>query len=134
MGGGAEVGLPAAAAAQLAGEQVVGGVGAARGGVFAALLEDPLCPLEQMRLDERLVGGVVPLAAVVDLAEVGAVANDGEHALAAPRSALPGAVPVLVEPAGDRGGAELAVGVEVEDARHERRLGRVGVGGARGRR
>src|SRR6266511_4607765 len=125
VGSGAEVSLAATPAAHPPGEEILRSVRAPCRFVLAAFGQDPLAPLEQRLGDERLVRSGIPVAAVVNLAEVGAVAKDREDAGPAPGTAVFGPVAALVQPVGDRGGAELALGVKVEDDWYERCLGRV---------
>ena len=49
-------------AAQEAGQQVVAGVGGLGAGGIRAFCEQELCPLEQLAVDDGLVGGLVPFA------------------------------------------------------------------------
>ncbi len=115
VGGGADVALAAAVAAEKPGEQVVGLVGAARLGVVAALVHHLLCAVEGAEVDQRFVRAGVVRAAEEDLAEVDAVAQDGADGLRVERHAAPGAVAVLGEPASDRLSAVLPLGVALED-------------------
>jgi hypothetical protein len=69
--------------------------------VFAAGGHDLLDQVEQGLADQGLVGGWVPGAPEVDLAQIGAVAQDGQDGFvagqraAAPVAADPGEQPVL---------------------------------------
>jgi len=96
VGGGADVAFAAAGALDQAGEEVVGVVGAAQGGVFAALDEDRLRALEEAALDEWRVGCLVVLPAEGDLAQVTTVSQDVEDCVGAEGFAGAGAVAALV--------------------------------------
>lgn len=72
-GGGADVASAALGAAQQAGQQVVGAVGAPQREVVAALGEDLLRAVEEAEVDQRLVGPGVVGASEEDLADVDAV-------------------------------------------------------------
>ncbi|HKA11502.1 MAG TPA: hypothetical protein VKI99_13665 [Candidatus Dormibacteraeota bacterium] len=71
------------------------------------------------------MGGREPPVPEEHLAEVHAVAQDGEDELEAPWFAAAGSVPMLVQPVGDVASAESPVQVQVEHHRHERCLVRV---------
>nr|WP_246143191.1 hypothetical protein [Actinacidiphila oryziradicis] len=113
--------LPAAVAGDPSGEQVGAAVGGSAGVVVAAGGDDLLCLFEDLRVDEggvRVVGPV-PGAAEVDLAEVGAVAQDYHDAGAAPALAVLGSVSALVEFLGQSSRPHAGVDVQVEDDRDE---------------
>ncbi len=62
--------LAAVVADDESGEQVVRGVGGALGGVLTALVEDHLCGVEQLLLNESGMAAVAPPVTVANLAEV----------------------------------------------------------------
>ncbi|MDA8290721.1 MAG: hypothetical protein M0Z33_03450 [Actinomycetota bacterium] len=98
------------------GEEVVGvGVGHAPVVALAALGEDALGSVEQVGVDEGLVGLVADVAEG-DLAEIAAVAQDEEHRLGGPTPAASRAAGVGVELCGDGGGSGLVGAVAGEDA------------------
>ena len=84
--------------------------------------EDLLGEVEGVGVDEWRVGCGVVGVAETDLAEVGPVAQHGEHRHVVTRLASIGAMTVAVEPGGDGLGAVGLAAVAVEDDRHERGL------------
>ena len=69
----------------------------------------------KVSLSTRGVWRGVPGALEVDLAEVGAVTQDGRDGSVGPGPASAGAQALVGEVRGDGAGAEAAAGVEVED-------------------
>ena len=120
VGGVAQVALVAVRAADQPCQVVVRG-GCDLGGVVVAAFDQQVLDLvEDLAVDQWLVGGGVAGAAEEDLADVDAVAQDREHGDVAPATALAGAVSLVVEPVGDRSGAEALAAVQVEDHAHQR--------------
>ncbi|HKS43728.1 MAG TPA: hypothetical protein VJT49_01185 [Amycolatopsis sp.] len=119
--GGAEVALAAVGAEQSPDQGVVGVGDGAVSGFVAAGVEDVLGVVEQLLADDRrvVVGGFVPAVAEPDLAEVGAVAQDGEHGSFGPGVPGLGAVAVGGQSLGDELGTEFVVDVHGEDAFHD---------------
>jgi hypothetical protein len=115
VGGIAEVALVAAPTTDQPGEVVVGGVRGMAGVVVAAFDQQALDLVEDLAVDQRLVGSGVPGATEEDLADVDAVAEDRQHRDVAPAAALAGAMALVVEPVGDGAGAQAFVAVQVED-------------------
>jgi hypothetical protein len=105
VGGGADVGLAAAGALDQPGEQVVASVGAPKRGVLTALAQKLRRSLEQRGVDQRLVQSGVVAPAEVDLAQVGAVAQDRQHREDVEGLAALGPVAALAQSVGDRGRA-----------------------------
>ncbi|MFY9579386.1 MAG: hypothetical protein WAQ33_08670 [Gaiellaceae bacterium] len=81
---------------------------------------------EEVFVDERLVWRRVAGAAVVDLAQVGAIAEDRQHGLRVEGLVVLRSVATLGQPAGERGRAFEPVGIAREDLLHEWCLGWVG--------
>ena len=81
MGGCADEVLAAVEALEQAGEQEIGGERALEGSVVAALLEDRLRLVEDLLIEDGVVESLEPLVSPGDVADVHAVAEDGEDAL-----------------------------------------------------
>jgi len=113
------------AAADDAGEQIVGAVAAAAGSVLAALGEDGLGVVEGGLVDQRLVRGLEVLIAPADASEIGRVGEDAVHGRVAPTGGRCGRV-LGAELVGDRDGAEPVLAVELVDAPDDGRGDRVG--------
>jgi hypothetical protein len=103
-------------------QEVIRGDRGALGVVLAAFGQQCLDPVEQLRLHQMLMRSGVEGAPEVDLADVDRVAQQGEHRGVTPRLSGLGAMTRLVQPVGHSAGALPAVGVTVEDERHQRRL------------
>jgi hypothetical protein len=114
--------VSAALTAQQAGPQVVGGVGGLGPRRVAALGKQHLRPLEQLRIDDGLVAGLMLLAIEGELPDVGGVAQHAEDAVGGPPSPASGGLPSVVEQSADGGRAESAIGVQGEDPLHQRRF------------
>ncbi|HVA59114.1 MAG TPA: hypothetical protein VNG13_01080, partial [Mycobacteriales bacterium] len=92
------------------------------GVVLATGDEDLLGGIERRLFDEWRVRSGVVAVSEVDLAEVGAVAQYREDRWHVPGPSGFGAVAAFGEPVADRPGAEVLLGVQVEDDPHQRRL------------
>jgi hypothetical protein len=107
------------------GEEEVARVAASKRCVLAAAAEDRLRHLEQLLVDQRFVQAGVGVAVPADEAAVGGVGEDQLERVRRP-ALLPWRRRAFgVEHARDRGGAELALGVQVKDPADDRRLDRV---------
>jgi hypothetical protein len=122
MRAGADVGAAAVVAADEAGEQVVGRVATAKGGIFVAAAEDLLGFLESVVVDERVVQAGIRFAVPADEAAVRGVGEDQLQRVRRPALLARRRCGFRFERAGDGGRPELPVRVEVEDTPHYRRL------------
>ncbi|MDA8037874.1 MAG: hypothetical protein M0Z69_01695 [Actinomycetota bacterium] len=113
-------------AADEAAQEVLGGARRNDSRLGGALVEESLCTGEEVLVDNRFVLGVVDLGAVGDLGDVDRVADHSQHGLVGPQPAASVALAGVVEPVGERGGAEALVGVRGEDGAHDGGL--VGLG------
>src|SRR5581483_9589771 len=103
-------------AAHQAGEQKVTRVATSKGCVFAAASEDLLRPFERLLVDERLMQTWMRFAVPTDQAAVGGIGEDQLQRVRRPALLARRRRSFGIERAGDRRRAELAFGIEVEDA------------------
>ncbi|MDA8391797.1 MAG: hypothetical protein M0Z87_03150 [Actinomycetota bacterium] len=107
-------------------QEVLGGARRNDSRFRGALVEESSCTGEEGLVDDRFVLGVVDLGAVGDLADVDRVADHSQDGLVGPQPAASVALAGVVQPVGERGGAEALVCVRGEDGSHE--CGLVGLG------
>ncbi|WSA94716.1 hypothetical protein OIE63_26475 [Streptomyces sp. NBC_01795] len=124
-GGRSDISLLAGGTDHPPGKEIAAAVGGPAGVFTSPRLDDLLCPVEQAGVfQDRLVviRRAVPYAPVVDLPQVGAVAQDDHDALPAPPFPALGPQPAPIEFGSQCPGSQALLDVHPEDHGYELRL------------